>query len=159
MRRIIGMLGLLAVAATAVAAPVSGESWGPATPDFNVEATLLPAQGAPANGFGLVRFRQPKDAEVIAYLDVWVRDIEPGTYLVQRAVDLNVDDVCTGTNWAMPTLGQITADVSGTGRAHLSRSLPAILLGTEFDIRFRVIDATTSAVVLQSGCDQFVVSQ
>jgi len=153
------MLGLLAVAAMAVAAPVSGESWGPATPNFNVEARLLPAGGTPADGFGLIRFRQPKDADVIAYLDVWVRDIDPGTYLVQRAVDLNVDDVCTGTNWAMPTLGQITADASGTGRAHLSRSLPAILLGTEFDIRFRVIDPATSAVVLQSGCYQFVVSQ
>ena len=159
MRRTVGMLGLLAVAAMAFAAPVSGESWGPATPDFNVEARLLPVGGTPADGFGLVRFRQPKDADVIAYLDVWVRDIEPGTYLVQRAVDLNVDDVCTGTNWAMPTLGQITVDSSGTGRAHLSRSLPAILLGTELDIHFRVIDSATSAVVLQSGCYQFVVSQ
>jgi hypothetical protein len=159
MRRTAGMLGLLAVAAMAVAAPVSGESWGPATPNFNVESRLLPVGATPADGFGLIRFRQPKDADVIAYLDVWVRDIDPGTYLVQRAVDLNVDDICTGTNWAMPTLGQLTADASGTGRAHLSRSLPAILLGTEFDIRFRVIDPATSAVVLQSGCYQFVVSQ
>jgi hypothetical protein len=159
MRRTLGMLGLLAVAATAFAAPVSGESWGPATPTFNVEATLLPAQGAPANGFGLVRFRQPKDADVIAYLDVWVRDIEPGAYVVERAVDPIVDDVCTGTNWAMPTLGLLTTDASGTGRAHLSRSLAAIALGTELDIRFRVIDSVTSAVVLQSGCYQFVVSQ
>jgi hypothetical protein len=159
MRRTFGLVGVLAVAAMAFAAPVSGESWGPATPNFNVEATLLPLQGTPADGFGLVRFRQPKDADVIAYLDVSVRDIEPGTYLVQRAVDPFVDDVCTGTNWAMPTLGQITTDASGTGWAHLSRSLAAIPLGTEFDIHFRVVDPVTSAVILQSGCYQFVVSQ
>ena len=159
MRRTVGMLGLLAVAAMAFAAPVSGESWGPATPNFIVEARLLPVGGTPADGFGLVRFRQPKDADVIAYLDVWVRDIEPGAYVVQRAVDPIVNEVCTGTNWAMPTLGQITADASGTGRALLTRSLPAILLGTELDIHFRVIDSATSAVVLQSGCYQFVVSQ
>lgn len=160
MRRMFGVLGMLAAAAIAFAPAASGESWGPATPNFNVEATLLPVQGGPADGFGLVRFRQPKDADVIAYLDIWVRDLAPGrTYLVQRAVDAVVNDACTGTNWPMPTLGAVTTDLSGAGRAHLSRSLAAIPLGTELDIHFRVIDAVTSAIVLQSGCYQFVVSQ
>jgi hypothetical protein len=159
MRRTFGVLGMLAAAAIGFAPAASGESWGQATPNFNVEATLLPVQGGPADGFGLVRFRQPKDADVIAYLDVWVRDLAPGTYLVQRAVDPVVDDVCTGTNWPMPTLGAVTTDLSGTGRVQLSRSLAAIPLGTEFDIHFRVIDAVTSAIVLQSGCYQFVVSR
>jgi hypothetical protein len=59
----------------------------------------------------------------------------------------------------MPTLGAVTTDLSGTGRVQLSRSLAAIPLGTEFDIHFRVIDAVTSAIVLQSGCYQFVVSR
>jgi len=111
------------------------------------------------DGFGLVKFRQPKDADVIAYLNIWVRDLAPGRYLVQRAVDPVVNDVCAGTNWTMPTLGAVTTDLSGTGRVQLTRSLAAIRLGTEFDIHFRVIDAATSAVVLQSGCYQFVVSQ
>jgi hypothetical protein len=31
-------------------------------------------------------------------------------------------------------------------------------LGTEFDIHFRVIDALTQTVVLESGCYQFRVS-
>jgi hypothetical protein len=151
---------MLAAAAIAFAPAASGESWGQATPNFNVEATLLPVQGGPADGFGLVRFRQPKDADVIAYLNIWVRDLVPGrTYLVQRAVDPVVNDACTGTNWPMPTLGAVTTDLTGTGRVQLSRSLAAIALGTELDIHFRVIDAVTSAVVLQSGCYQFVVSQ
>src|SRR6476619_243135 len=156
MRRTFGMLGMLATAAIAFAPAVSGGSWGPATPNFNVEATLLPVQGGPADGFGLVRFRQPKDADVIAYLNIWVRDLAPGrTYLVQRAVDPVVNDVCAGTNWAMPTLGAVTTDLTGMGRVGLTRSLAAIPLGTELDIHFRVIDAATSAVVLQSGCYQF----
>ena len=159
MRRTLGVLGMLAAAAIAFAPAASGVSLGPATPAFNVEATLLPVQGAPEDAFGLVKFRQPKDAEVIAYLDIWVRDLAPGTYLVQRAVDPVVDDVCTGANWSMPTLGAVTTDLSGTGRVQLSRSLAAIPLGTEFDIHFRVIDAVTSAIVLQSGCYQFVVSR
>jgi hypothetical protein len=161
MRRRHGMLVLIAAAVMAFASPVSaGQSWGPATPNFNLEAALRPVLDVQENGFGLVSFRQPKDADVIAYLDVWVRDLAPGhTYLIQRAVDTNVNDVCTGTNWPMPTLGQVTTDESGTGRAELSRSLAAIALGTEFDIHFRLIDPETSAVVLQSACYQFTVSQ
>jgi hypothetical protein len=93
-----------------------------------------------------------------------VRDLAPnhGFYL-QRAVDTTVNDACTGTNWL--TLGQglvpaaIMTDETGTGRADLFRDLGAVAPGAEFDIYFRVIDAATSAVVLQSGCYQFVVSQ
>jgi hypothetical protein len=112
----------------------------------------------------LVKFRQPKDADKIVYLGVWVRDLAPNhDYSLQRAVDTNVDDICTGTNWL--TLGRgldpkaITTDESGTGRADLYRDLAALPLGTEFDIHFRVIDKVTMAVVLESGCYQFVVSQ
>ena len=63
------------------------------------------------------------------------------------------------TNWPMPTLGEITTDDSGIGRAQLTRNLAAIPVGTEFDIHFRVIDSVTSATVLESACYQFVVSQ
>jgi hypothetical protein len=74
-----------------------------------------------------------------------------------------VNDECTGTNWL--TLGRgldpqaIMTDEKGTGRADLFRDLSSILLGTEFDIQFRVIDAMTSTVVLESGCYQYTVSQ
>jgi hypothetical protein len=132
--------------------------WGPATPNFNLQAQLRPVAGT-ADGFGLVKFRQPKDGDTIVYLDVWVRDLAPSrSYFVQRAVDTNVDGDCTGTNWSMPTLGEVTTDDTGTGRASLTRPLSATLLGVELDIHFRVIDAVTSAVVLKSACYQFTVS-
>jgi len=50
-------------------------------------------------------------------------------------------------------------DDRGTGRGLLSRDLSAIPLGSEFDIHFRVIDAVTKAVVLESSCYQYTVSQ
>ena len=153
----------LLVATTTVADAVS-PPWGPATPNFNLEAVLRPVAGGPDNAFGLVKFRQPKDADKIVYLDVWVRDVSPNhSYYLQRATDSSVNDDCMGTNWL--TLGQglapqaVTTDGRGTGRADLFRNLAAIPLGTELDIHFRVIDATNSAVVLASACYQFTVSQ
>lgn len=135
-----------------------------ANPGANLEVILRPAAGAPDNGFGLVKFRQPKDAFKIVYLDVWVRDMAPNhSYSLQRAVDTNVNDDCTGTSWL--TLGQgmapqaITTDETGTGRANLWRDLSTIPNGTTFDIHFRVIDAVTSAVVLESACYQYTVTQ
>ena len=130
----------------------------------NLQVILRPVGGAPDSGFGLVKFRQPKDADKIVYLDVWVRDLAPNhNYYLQRATDTNVNDECAGTNWL--TLGDglvahaIMTDESGTGRADLFRNLATIPLGTQFDIHFRVIDAVTSAVVLESTCYQYTVSQ
>jgi hypothetical protein len=78
-------------------------------------------------------------------------------------VDTNVNDDCVGTNWL--TLGRgldpqaITTDERGTGRADLFRNLAAFPVGTQFDIHFRVVDTVTSAVVLESSCYQFTVTQ
>ena len=81
--------------------------WGPETPKFNLEVVL---RGDP-DGFGLVKFRQPNDADRIVNLDVWVRDLLPnGHYRLQRATDTNVNDDCTGTNWL--TLGRLMIDWS-----------------------------------------------
>jgi hypothetical protein len=152
------------VGATAAQADTVGPPWGPETPHFNLEVVLRPVAGGPDGGFGLVKFRQPNDATKIVYLDTWVRNLAPNhSYYLQRAVDTNVDDNCTGTNWL--TLGQgpvpeaITTGETGTGRAALFRDLAAVPLGMPFDIHFRVIDAMTSAVVLESTCYQFTVSQ
>ena len=152
------------LAALAMVGTAAARADSPATPNFNLEVILRPAAGGSADGFGLVKFRQPKDADKIVYLGVWVRNLAPNrSYLLQRAVDTTADDVCTGTNWL--TLGHglapqaITTDETGTGRADLFRNLAAIPLGIEFDIHFRVIDAMTSAVVLESACYQFRVSQ
>jgi hypothetical protein len=165
MKRRFSILVVMVAAVMAFAPPVSGgPPWGPATPSFNLEVILRPVAGVPDNGFGLVTFRQPKDADKIVYLGVWVRDLTPNhSYSLQRATDSIVDDDCTGTNWL--TLGQglvpeeIATDERGTGRADLFRDLATVPLGTQFDIQFRVIDAVTSAVVLESACYQFTVSQ
>ena len=133
--------------------------WGPETPNFNLEVIL---RGDP-DGFGLVKFRQPNDADRIVNLDVWVRDLLPNShYQLQRATDTNVNDDCTGTNWL--TLGKgsvpedIVTDARGTGRAELFRNLGTTAVGSQFDIHFRVIDAADTPV-LNSDCYQFTVSQ
>jgi len=151
---------LAAVTGVAMAAPVAAR----ADSGANLEVILRPASGTPDGGFGLVKFRQPKDADKIVYLNVWVRDLTPNhSYYLQRATDLTVNDDCRGTNWL--TLGQgsavqaITTDDRGTGRASLFRNLAAIPVGTQFDIHFRIVDAATTAVALESACYQFTVTQ
>jgi len=140
---------------------LSASSWGPETPPFNNEIILRDVTGN--GGFGRVKFRQPNDGDRIVYLDTWVRDLKPNTeYRLQRATDMNVNDDCTGTNWLTLGMGtapqSITTDSRGTGRAGLFRNLAAFPVGSTFDIHFRVIDAG-GAVVLESGCYQFVVTQ
>jgi len=140
---------------------ISASTSGPATPPFNDEIILRDVTSA--GGFGHIKFRQPKDGDLIIYLDTWVRDLAPNaSYRLQRAVDTNIDDNCTSTAWL--TLGQgltpraIVTDERGTGRAALWRTISPSNLGTEFDIHFRVIDAS-GTVVLESACYQYVVSQ
>ena len=135
----------------------SGVAWGPETPNFNLEVILR------GQGFGHVKFRQPNDDEKIVYLDTWVRDLAPNrSYLLQRAVDTTIDDDCTSAAWL--TLGKgatpqtIDTDDRGTATVELFRSLAAAATGATFDIHFRVIDAITSEVVLESSCYQFTVT-
>ena len=145
-------------AAAAVRPVASADAaWGPETPHFNLEVVLR------GEGFGLVKFRQPNDDQAVIYLDTWVRDLAPNTsYLLQRAVDTTIDGDCTSSGWL--TLGKgavpqsILTDETGTGRESLFRSVAAFPPGSRFDIHFRVIDATTSAVVLESGCYEFTIS-
>jgi hypothetical protein len=150
-----------ALAAAAVASGVKGgPPWGPETPPFNLEVILRDVTGG--KGFGHVKFRQPNDDAKIVYLDTWVRDLAPNhSYVLQRAVDTNLDGTCTSTAWL--TLGRglvsqpITTGDRGTGRESLFRDLAAVPTGSQFDVYFRVIDATTSAPVLQSRCYTFTV--
>lgn len=154
--------GIWAVAGAALTSEVcrgEGPPWGPVTPNFNLEVILR------GEGFGLVEFRQPiNDDAQIVYLDVWVRDLAPNTsYLLQRAVDTNVDGDCTSTAWL--TLGKgsqpqsITTDATGTGQEELFRSLGAFPVGSTFDIHFRVIEEGSGAVVLTSQCYTFTINR
>jgi hypothetical protein len=137
------------------------EGAGDAQYSLNSKANLeIILQG---EGFGLVKFRQPQDAEAIIFLDSWVSGLAPNSeYLLQRAVDATVDDDCTSAAWL--TLGKglqaqsIITDGNGTGRAELFRDVSAVPPGSEFDIHFRVVNALTLAVVLESGCYQYRVS-
>jgi hypothetical protein len=154
------------------AQPASPNNDSPKPSDLSLSASLTPNRHLEiilrGDGFGLVQFRQPKDDAPTVFLDTWVRDLDPNTsYQLQRAVDQTIDDVCTGgtTNPAeWLTLGEgltpraITTDETGTGRAPLFRILSLTSIGQAFDIHFRVIDATTQAVVLESGCYQFEAS-
>ena len=141
--------------------PVSlATSWGPETPNFNLEVILRsPNDG---NGFGHVRFRQPNDDQTVVYLDPWVRDLAPlSDYFLQRAADGPADGVCSSTKWLTlgfgPVPAPITTDERGTGRAELFRTLTSPV-GSQFDIQFRVVDAAGS-VVLSSACYEFTASQ
>lgn len=132
-------------------------AWGPETPNVNLQVVLR------GQGFGLVKFRQPNDADPIVHLDTWVRDLSPNTsYQLQRAVDATIDGTCTSSAWL--TLGKgltpatIDTDARGTGRAELFRSLAGLPVGSTFDIHFQVVHATTGAVVLQSECYEFTIS-
>jgi hypothetical protein len=127
-------------------------------PPFNLEVILG------GDGFGLVKFRQAKDSmQSIVTLDTSVRDLQPNTsYSLQRAVDTVIDGTCTNASLWL-TLGEgltahpIVTDDTGRGRADLWRDLSSFTPGSTFDIDFRVVDNTTGAVVLQSGCYRFVV--
>ena len=130
------------------------------TPPFNIEV-ILRGEG---NRFGHVKFRQDVDPSKIIVLDTWVRDLESNhQYLLQRAVDaINVvDGDCTSTSWL--TLGKgltpqsILTDENGSGSEELWRDVSAVASGSAFDIHFRVVDASTMAVVLTSDCYQYVV--
>jgi hypothetical protein len=130
----------------------------PADPNFNLEVILRGED----KGFGHVKFRQDNDAAKVITLGTWVRDLEPNhNYLLQRAVDTNIDGNCTGTSWL--TLGKgltpqsILTDEKGTGREELWRDVSGLATGAKFDIHFQIIDALTSVVVLTSGCYQYTV--
>src|SRR5687767_2126563 len=129
-------------------------------PTFNLEVILRGEDGR----FGHVKFRQDVDPSKIIVLDTWVRDLEPNhQYLLQRAVDAAnvVDGDCTSTSWL--TLGKgltpqsILTDDSGKGSEELWRDISMVASGSAFDIHFRIVDATTMAVVLTSDCYQYVV--
>jgi hypothetical protein len=118
---------LAALAAITTVGVASARPSGPATPNFNLEAVLRPVAGGPDNAFGLVKFRQPKDADTIAYLGVWVRDLAPNhDYFLQRATDTTLNDDCVGTNWLTLGQGLVARAVTTDGREPAGQTYSAI---------------------------------
>lgn len=157
---LVTIVASLAAVVLGVAAQAYACGGDPETPPVNLQVILRHVAGG--SGFGQVKFRQPKDAAKIVYLDTHVRGLAPNhSYSLQRAVDTNLDGDCTSAAWL--TLGKglvpqaITTDERGKGREELFRDLTAVPTGSQFDIHFRVIDAETLAPVLESGCYQFTV--
>jgi hypothetical protein len=167
---------LIAAAAALLMVGVAGAAGlaaGAETAPFNLDVILRDVAGGP--GFGQVEFRQPNSGQrpirgrgrsddKIIYLNTLVGGLEPAhAYLLQRAVDTNLDGQCTSTAWL--TLGKgltsqtITTDERGTAREFLFRDVSAIPTGMQFDIHFQLIDAGTGTSVLASGCYSFTVSQ
>lgn len=135
--------------------PAPAFSEGTRDPNFNLQVVLR------GEGFGVLKFRQRLETPFLVFLDISVRGLEPNaSYVLQRAVDTDLDGVCTGAAWL--TLGQgptphpIVMDERGAGRAALFRALPPSA-GLTFDIHFRVVAETTGAVVLESGCYEYAI--
>lgn len=129
-----------------------------ANSNFNLEVNLK----GEGNRSGHIHFRQDKDPAKIITLDIKVHHLEPNReYLLQRAVDTNLDGNCTSTSWL--TLGHglqpqsIFTDDKGNGTEELWRDVSMVASGATFDIHFQVIDAVTKEVVLTSGCYQYTV--
>ena len=130
----------------------------PAVPPYDLDVILY-GQG---KSIGYIMFRQDPDPAKIIALNTWVRNLEPNhSYLLQRAVDTNLDGNCTGISWL--TLGEglqpksIVTDKHGNGNAELWRNVSAVASGTSFDIHFRIIDAESLGVVLTSNCYRYTV--
>lgn len=139
---------------------VSSKSSSASGQNYLLEVVL---RGAGSSS-GHIHFRQDRDEAKIIDLGVMVHNLLPNhEYKLQRAVDAAnvVDGECTSTSWL--TLGygldpgSIMTDDKGDGSADLWRNVAAIPSGSRFDIHFRVIDAASSEVVLNSDCYQYTV--
>ena len=81
----------------------AGAPWGPEDPRFNLEVILRSPTGS--RGFGHVTFRQPNDDLLVIQLGTLGVDLPPNSsFVLQRAVDTQLDRVCTSTTWL--TLGK-----------------------------------------------------
>lgn len=127
-------------------------------PNYDLDVTLR----GTGKMSGFLKFQQFPDQPFTIFLNTSVEGLEPNTkYVLQRAVDTNLDGNCTSTSWL--TLGKglvpqsILTDNLGKGSEALFRSVATIASGTPFDIHFQVINEQTSAVVLTSDCYQYTV--
>lgn len=127
----------------------------PATPPFDINVLLRAGERVE----GLILFRQPDDGVPTIFLETYLAHLKPNHdyYLERAAQTLGLG--CIDSGWLRLGLGTVVTPIHtnwrGFGAATLNRTLPATLLGLSFDIHFRVLDAETGVVVLESTCRQF----
>lgn len=125
---------------------------------YNLDITLK----GTGNVKGTIMFRQDPDTAKIITLDTKIEQLQPNhEYLLQRAVDTQIDGICTGTVWLTLGKGLATRSIFtnpyGKGSEELWRDISAIPSGSVFDIHFQVVDAANMAAVLKSDCYQYTV--
>jgi hypothetical protein len=110
---------------------------------------------------GFVKFRQDNPDHIIN-LYTWVYNLKPNhVYQLQRAVNPISDPDCSSTAWL--TLGKgltpqsIHTNAFGFGKEDLFRNISAIASGTQFRIKFQIIDSITQVTVLSSDCLAYTV--
>ena len=138
----------------------SARNFNPDHPYYDLNVLLFSTPNSSELGF--IQFRQTVDEPKVIHLDTRVYGLEPNTnYLLQRAVDTDLDGNCTGSAWltlgAGPDALAIVTDDNGSGEAELFRSVAAIAAGTTFDIHFQIINASTLEVALASDCYHYTV--
>ncbi len=129
----------------------------PSTPPYDINVLLFATNRVE----GLILFRQPDDGATTIFLETYLGRLKPNHdyYLERAAQTLGLG--CVDGGWLRLGLGTVVTPIHtnyrGFGAATLYRTLPATLIGVSFDIHFRVLDAETGAVVLESKCKQYTV--
>ncbi len=138
----------------------NARNFNPDHPFYDLNVLLFSTPNSSEIGF--IQFRQNEDEPKVIHLDTRVYGLEPNTnYVLQRAVDTNLDGNCTGSTWL--TLGAGLTDLAivtndkGFGEAALFRSVAAFASGTTFDIHFQILNPNTLEVVLASDCYQYTI--
>lgn len=130
-------------------------------PVYNLDVHLR--SQSRVSGSGFIKFRQKLDTARVITIESQVNNLLPNhSYLLQRAVNPIADITgCSSNAWL--TLGEglqqksIVTNAHGNGNANLWRDVTAISRGTEFHIRFQILDAATLATVLISDCFDYSV--
>ena len=129
---------------------------------YNLNVVLRADTKSSRQSAGYIEFRQDPDTTRIIELHTWVHNLEPNhSYLLQRAVNPITDPDCSSIAWLTLGLGlqpkEIQTDSKGDGHADLWRAVTTIARGTQFHIRFQIVDATTLSPVLTSDCYDYTV--
>ena len=144
--RITGALALMALALSALVCP------GPALGAVGTQSTLSAVAGE-GTGRVIVSSTAEDRGTFAVQIQVALHAARPGTtFIVQRAVDLAADGVCTlASGWLTVPDATLTTSAGGAGATHgeLHRGAPFVS-GVQFDVIFRALGS--DGTVLESAC-------